>query len=62
MFKLRRLSHMLNIDTLRSLYFGYFHTLLKYVIILWGTATTMHKVFLIQKMIIIIMLGTGPMS
>jgi len=62
MFKLRRLSHILNNDTLRSLYFGHFHTLIKYGTIFWGTASTMHKVFLIQKRIVRIMLGIEPMS
>jgi len=62
MFKFKRLSHILIIDTMRILYFGHFHTLIKYVIIFWATAATMHKVFLIQKRIIRIMLGKDPMS
>lgn len=62
MFKLRRVSHILNTDTLKILYFGHFHTLIKYGIIFCGTATTMRKVFLIQKRIIRIMLGIDPMS
>jgi hypothetical protein len=59
-FIMRRLSHILNIDTLRIVYAVHFHTLIKYSIIFWGTSTTMHKVFLIQKRIIRIMLGIGP--
>jgi len=59
-FIMRRLSHILNIDTLRIVYFAHFHTLIKYSIIFWGTSTTMHKVFVIQKRIIRIMLGIGP--
>ena len=59
-FIMRRLSHMLHVDTLRVVYFVHFHTLIKYSIIFWGTSTTVHKVFLIQKRIIRIMLGICP--
>ena len=48
-FIMRRLSHILNIDTMRIVCFVHFHMLIKYSIIFWGTSTTMHKVFLIQK-------------
>ena len=58
-FIMRRLSLMLNIDTLRIVHFVHFHTLIKYSIIFWGTSTTMHKGFLIQKRMIRIMLGIG---
>ena len=56
-FIMRRLSHILNIDTLRIVCFVRFHTLIKYSTIFWGTSTTVHKVFLIQKRIIRIKLG-----
>ena len=59
-FIMRRLSHMLNVDTLRVVYFFRFHILIKYSIIFWGTSTTMHKVFLIKKRIIRIMFGICP--
>ena len=49
MFIMRRMSHILNIDTLRIVYFVHFHMLIKYSIIFWGTSTTVHKVFLIKK-------------
>ena len=42
-FIMRRVSHILNIDTLRIVYFVHFHTLIKYSTIFWGTSTTMHK-------------------
>jgi hypothetical protein len=41
------LCHIININTLRVVYFAYFHTLIKYGTIFWGTSTAMHKVFLI---------------
>jgi hypothetical protein len=48
-FIMRRLPHILNIDTLRIIYFVHFHMLIKYTIIFWGTSATMHKVFLIKN-------------
>jgi hypothetical protein len=56
---MRRLSQILNIKTLRIVYFAHFHSLIKYGIIFWGNSTTMHKVFLIQENIIRIMLEIG---
>jgi hypothetical protein len=35
-FTVRRLSHILNIDTQRIVYFVHFHTLINYVIMFWG--------------------------
>ena len=55
-----KLSHILNTDTLRIIHFAHSDTLIKYGIIFWGTSTTMHKVFFIQKRKIRIMKGTGP--
>jgi len=40
---MRRLSYMLNSDTMTIIYYAHFHTLIKYGIIFWGTSTTMHK-------------------
>jgi hypothetical protein len=42
-FIMRRLSYMLNSDTMTILYYAHFHTLIKYGIIFWGTSTTMHN-------------------
>lgn len=58
-FITRRSSQILNIETMRIVYFTHFHSLIKYGIIFWGKSTTMHKVFLIQKKIIRIMLEIG---
>ena len=46
---MRRLSHLLNIQTLRTVYFAHFHSLVNYRIIFWGNTSSMHKVFLIKK-------------
>lgn len=45
---MRKLSYILNIDTLRIVYFAHFHSLI-YGIIFWVSSTTKHNVFLIKK-------------
>jgi hypothetical protein len=57
---MRRLVHILNLETLKVVYFAHFHSLISYGITFWGNSPTMHKVFLVQKMILRIMLGLGP--
>ena len=61
-YVMRKLSNILNIVTLRIVYFAYFQSLVNYGIIFWGSSSTMHNVFLMQKRIIRIMLGFGPSS
>ena len=41
-----RLSHVLNLQTLRNVYFVHFHSLVNYGIIFWGNTSSMHKAFL----------------
>jgi len=61
-FVTRRLSYILNSETLRVVYFAHFHTLAKHCIILWSTSTTKHKIFWVRIGIVRIMLGIGPRS
>jgi hypothetical protein len=48
-FQMRKLSHVLSINNLKSVYYAYYHTLIKYGIIYWGNTLDCHKVFLMQK-------------
>jgi len=59
---MRKLSNLLNTDTLRTAYFAHFQSLINYDIIFWGSSTTMCNAFLIQKRIIRIRPGLGPRS
>jgi hypothetical protein len=61
-YVMRKLSNILNIVTSRIVYFAYFQSLVNYGIIFWGSSSTMHNIFLMQKRIIRIMLGLGPRS
>ena len=57
-YAIRSLFHITNIDTLKSIYFAYFHSVMNYGIIFWGNSTDSKKIFILQKKIIRIMTGT----
>jgi hypothetical protein len=59
-FIMRKLSHVLNIESLRIVYFAHFQSSILYGLIFWGMPANMKGVFLLQKRIIRIMLGLGP--
>jgi len=47
-------------DTLRSIYFAYFHSIASYGIVFWGNSSYSKKILTLQKGIIRIMVGTHP--
>jgi hypothetical protein len=57
---MRKLSHVLNIESLRIGYFSHFQSLILYGLIFWGMPANMKRVFLLQKRIIRVMLGLRP--
>jgi hypothetical protein len=46
--------------TLKSIYFAYFHSIIKYGIIFWGNSSNSKKIFTLQNKIIRIMVGAQP--
>jgi hypothetical protein len=56
-FQIRKLSNILNLENLKVIYYAYYHSLVKYGIIFWGNTSDSHKVFVIQKRLIRIMMG-----
>lgn len=58
-FIMRRLVHILSIETLKVVYFAHFRSLIKFGIIICGNSTTIHKVFVVQKHILRTILGIG---
>jgi hypothetical protein len=48
-FLMRKLSYVLIINNLKSVYYAYYHSLIKYGITYWGNIPDSHKVFLLQK-------------
>jgi hypothetical protein len=49
--------HFSNLDTLKMICFAYFHSVMKYGIIVWGNHTDIIRVFQLQKRIVRIMTG-----
>jgi hypothetical protein len=52
--------HISNTDTLKSIYFAYFHSIMKYGIIVWGNSSNSKIIFTLQKIIFRIMAGAKP--
>jgi hypothetical protein len=61
-FLMRQLYYILNIDSLKLIYFAHFHSLVKYGKIFWGIQHNVNKIFILQNRILIILLGWGYRS
>lgn len=59
LFLLRQLSHCLNPNMLKTIYFGLFHSLISYGTVLWGDSVNSVKIFKLQKRAIRILGGVG---
>jgi hypothetical protein len=57
-YAVRSLSHISNINTLKLIYFSYFHISLKYGIIFWGNSSDSKKAFTLQKKTVRIIVDT----
>jgi len=53
------MSHIGSIDTLKSIYFAYFHSIMKYGIIFWGNSPSSKMIFTLQKRTVKIIGGLG---
>jgi len=56
----RSMVHVSNISTLKSIYYAYFHSIIKYGIIFWGNSSNSGKIFTLQMKITRIMAGAQP--
>jgi hypothetical protein len=56
-FAMRTVTSVMKTETLKLVYFAYFHSIMSYGIIFWHNSTDSKKVFYIQKRIIRIMTG-----
>jgi hypothetical protein len=56
-YAVRSMLHVSNTDTLRSIYFAYFHSIMKYGILFWGNSSNIKKTFTLQKKIVRLMAG-----
>jgi len=56
-YAIRYVQHFMSQDTLRTIFFSYFHYILLYGIIFWGNSAYSTNIFKIKKMIIRIILN-----
>ena len=56
-YAIRYVKHFMSQDTLRIIYFSYFHSILSYGVILWGNSAHSSNIFKIQKRIIRIIMN-----
>jgi len=56
----RQMYHICKNDTLRLIYFAYFHSIASYGMILWGNSSYSGKILTLQKRIIRSMMGAHP--
>jgi hypothetical protein len=59
-YVVRQMYHFVNHNTLKPIYFTYFHSTVKYGIIFWGNSSNSRKIFTLQKKIIRIMDEAHP--
>lgn len=48
-FAIRSMQEIVNINTLQTIYFAYFHSVMSFGIIFWGNSTDSNSIFLLQK-------------
>jgi len=59
-YAIRSVVHISNITTLKSIYYAYFHSVIKYRIIFGGNSPDSVKIFILQQKIIRILAGAQP--
>lgn len=52
MFAVRKIRQVTDITTARLVYFDYFHSLMSYGFLLWGTAAQVNTIFQLQKRVV----------
>ena len=61
-YAVRSMVHISNINTLKSIYYANFHSVIKYTIIFGGNSSNSGKVFILQKQVIRCMAGAQPIT
>ena len=56
-FTVKSMVHISNINTLKSIYYAYNHSIIKYEIIVWGNSSKSGKNFTLQNKIFRIVVG-----
>ena len=58
-YAIRHVKHFMSQDTLRTIYFSYFHSILSYGIIFWGNSSHSFNIFKVQKKAIRIIMNAS---
>lgn len=48
-YAIRKVRQLTDIDTARTVYFSYFHSIMSYGILMWGLAADINAIFILQK-------------
>jgi hypothetical protein len=59
-YAVRLMFHISNLSTVKSIYFAYFQSIIKYGIIFGGNSSSSGTIFILQRKIIRIMVGAHP--
>jgi hypothetical protein len=57
-YAMRSVKHYVTINTLKMIYYSYFHSVITYGLLFWGNSPDSIKIFRLQKRIIRIMMGS----
>jgi hypothetical protein len=59
-YAVRLMFHISNIDNPKSIYFAYFHSIMKYGITFWGNSSNSKMIFTLQRRIVRVTAGAKP--
>ncbi|GBP58571.1 Probable RNA-directed DNA polymerase from transposon BS [Eumeta japonica] len=48
-YAVKKMRNLSDVETARLVYFGCFHSLMSYGILLWGNAADIHRIFVLQN-------------
>lgn len=56
----KKIRHLTDVSTARTVYFSYFHSIMSYGILLWGNAADINSIFVLQKRAVRAIYKLGP--
>lgn len=58
-YAIKKIRGLTNVETARMVYYSYFHSIMSYGLMLWGSAADVHDIFVIQKRAVRAIYGLG---
>ena len=59
-YAVKKIRHLTDINTARLVYFSYFHSIMSYGLLLWGSAADIDTIFVLQKRAVRAIYGMSP--